>query len=119
MFSKIAHSANTANGEDKEKEGDVADAADAGTGNGTMAAGAAATMMQGGPKLASSIDYNMASTFARKPARTMEDGPTTKQKVKKLLLSYDSSNFRYISRTTDPISYSETIKSLLLTLTLF
>ena len=115
MSSKIAHSANTANGEEKEKEGE-----DAVAGNGTtaMAAGAA-TMMQVGPKLASSIDYNMASTFARKPARTMEDGPTTKQKVKKLLLSYDSSNFRYISSTTDPISYSETIKSLLLTLTLF
>ena len=31
--------------------------------------------------MASSIDYNMASTFARKTVRTMEDGPTTKQKV--------------------------------------
>ena len=36
---------------------------------------------QAGPKVASSIDYNMASTFARKTVRTMEDGPTTKQKV--------------------------------------
>ena len=114
MFSKIAHSANTANGEDKEKEGDVADAADAGTGNGTMAAGAAATMMQGGPKLASSIDYNMASTFARKPARTMEDGPTTKQKVKKLLFSYMTSVVCYISSTAGPIGCSDTIGILLL-----
>ena len=36
---------------------------------------------QAGPRVASSIDYNMASTFARKPVRTIEDGPTTKQKV--------------------------------------
>ena len=35
----------------------------------------------GGPKVASSIEFNMASTFARKPVRTIEDGPTTKQKV--------------------------------------
>ena len=31
--------------------------------------------------MASSIDYNMASTFERKSTRTMEDGPTGKQKL--------------------------------------
>jgi hypothetical protein len=35
----------------------------------------------GGAKNVTTIDYNVANTFSRRPVRTIEDGPTTKQKV--------------------------------------